>query len=263
MTNEPAALLAAKIAERGEGSEWEAAQFELEAQQHALELLQLDAERAALEGAVRALLGVADSKSVEFTGRLPAVTEPDSGRPELAGRPDYQAAHARIEAAQQGLALAKAQRWEDASVGLGMEWEHNDDAGVGLEKERMVGVRFSLPLPFWNKNEGKIAESEATVSRVEKEAEALAAKVRAEASAALGEMKAARRILKEISNTLLPKAQEIEAKMVGFYKQAQPGTPLAEVLRAGEKRQALELAHLSALRDYHLARIRLQAALGH
>jgi hypothetical protein len=48
-----------------------------------------------------------------------------------------------------------------------------------------------------------------------------------------------------------------------FYKQAQPGTQLTDVLRSREKRLAIEQASLDALRTYHLARIRFNAALGH
>ena len=54
----------------------------------------------------------------------------------------------------------------------------------------------------------------------------------------------------------------IEEKLNGFYKQAQPGAQLSDVLRAREKRLALEQARLDALRSYHLARIRYAAAAG-
>ena len=146
--------------------------------------------------------------------------------------------------------------------GFGAELDRAVDAPDGLQTDGFIGLKFSLPLPFWNKNEGKIMEAEATTARAEKEAEALFATVRAEASAALGEMKAARRILDETSTVLLPKAREIETKLAAFYKLAQPGILLTDVLRSRDKRLAIEQANLDALRTFHLARIRYLAAMG-
>lgn len=256
------AASAAKIAAAGEGSGLEATQFELEAQQLSLDLLQLDSERATLTGEAKPLLGLPVSETLEFTGNLPEAKIPSSSAPELNGRGDYQAAQARIEAAQQGISLAKANKWADAGVGLGAEVERSEDAPDGLETDGIVGIKFSLPLPFWNKNEGKIQEAQASAARAEKEVEALVAGIRAEASAALGEMKAAMKILEVTTGTLLPKAREIEDKISNYYKTAQPGTQLSDVLRSREKRLALEQAKLDALRSYHLARIRFNAAMG-
>ena len=256
------AASAARIAAQAEGSGLEATQFELEAQQLSLDLLTLESERATLMGEARPLLGIPFSETVEFTGSLPAVTVPGAISPDVAARADYQAALARIEAARQGIALAKANKWADAGVGLSAEVDRTEDAPDGLEIDGIIGIKFSLPLPFWNKNEGKIKEAEAATMRAEKEAEAVAANVRSEVMAALGEMKAARRILDEISTVLLPKARSLEDKIASFFKESQPGILLTDVLRSREKRLAIEQANLDALRAFHLARIRFNAAMG-
>lgn len=256
------AASAAKLAAAAEGSGVEAAQFELEAQQLSLDLLRLDSERATLLGEARPLLGVPASEKVEFTGSLPEVKLPGAAVPNLTSRADYQAAQARILAAYQGIDLAKANKWADAGVGFGAEVDRSEDAPEVLKTDGMVGIKFSLPLPFWNKNEGKIKEAEATAARAEKEADALAAAVRAEAMAALGEMRAAQRVLDETTSVLLPKALQLEEKISGFHKQAQPGVLITDVLRAREKRLAIEQAKVDALRAWHLARIRYHAAMG-
>lgn len=253
---------AAELAKRAEGSEAEAAQFELESQQLSLDVLQIDSDKASLTGELRPLLGVAGDGELELTGTLPEVALPKSAVVDVAQRADYQAAQAHVEAARQGVDLAKANKWADASAGIAAEVDRSEDAPDGLGTDGFIGFKFSIPLPWWNKNEGKIKEAEATVQRTQKEAEVVALKVRTEASAALSEMKAAARILSQTTDTLLPKAKEIEEKLNGFYKQAQPGAQLSDVLRAREKRLALEQARLDALRSYHLARIRYAAATG-
>ena len=253
---------AADLAKRAEGSEAEAAQFELEAQQIELELLQIESEKAVLAGELRPLLGISSAETVGIKGELPGISLPEGAAVDVSQRADYQTAQAKAEAARQGIDLARANRWEDLSVGLSAEVGRAEDAPEGLETEGFIGLRFSLPLPLWNKNEGRIKEAEAAAARTRKEVDAVALQVRAEAAAALGEMKAAARIVDETGNALLPKAQSIEDKLAKFYKEAQPGTQLSDVLRAREKRLALEQAKLDALRTYHLARIRFAAATG-
>ncbi len=253
---------ATELAKRAEGSQAEAAQFELEAQQLSLDVLQIDAEQAALTGELRPLLGIAGDQDVGMVGNLPGVALPASAHVEVTGRADYQAAKARVDAAEQSAALAKANKWEDATAGLAAELDRAEDAPDGVQTDGFIGFRVSLPIPWWNKNEGKIKEAVATVQRSTKEAEAIALKARAEAVGALSEMKAAALILSQTTDVLLPKAKEIEDKLNGFYKQAQPGAQLADVLRAREKRLALEQARLDALRSYHIARIRYAGATG-
>jgi outer membrane protein TolC len=255
------AEVASKTAAAAEGSSVEAAQLQLEARQLSMEILQLEAEKATLEGEARSLLGMG-SGTVDFVGSLPNPSVPGTASPNLDSRPDYQAAQARIESAQRALDLAKANKWEDVGVGIGAEVERSEDAPEGLETDGFVGLRFSLPLPFWNKNEGKIKEAEASAAKAEHEANALRLAVKAEALAAIGEMKAARRILDETDGELLPLARSLEEKLATYYKQSQPDTKLADVLRSRDKRLAIEQARLDALRAYHLARVRFESAMG-
>lgn len=253
---------AEKTAARGEGSPLDAAQFALEAKQLNLELLQLEAERAALAGELRPLLGLEPKEPVEITGRLPAPALPGEAGGDVSGRADWRAAQARVEAARQGAALARAEKWEDVTVGAALEVERAKDAPEGLETDVFAGFRVSIPLPLRNKNEGKIQEADAALARHGMEAGALAAGIRAEAAAALEEMRAAARILESIDQTLLPAARALEEQIVKSWRAAQPDARPADVLRAREKRLSLEQARVDALRNFHLARVRFDAALG-
>ncbi len=252
----------AKAADVGEGSLIEAAQFEMETSQLELDILQLDAESGALAGELRPLMGVGAKETVEITGSLSAPNAGGETTPDIRNRPDYQAAQARSEAARQNIILQQMNKWSDAGIGLAAEIDRTEDAPAGLKTDGLIGVKFSLPLPFWNKNEGKIKEAQATSLRTAREVEAIAAHIRAEATAASAEMKASAKIFARTSDVLLPKAQELEERFTKFYKAGQPGAQLTDVLRSREKRLALEATRLNALRDYHLAKARLRAALG-
>jgi cobalt-zinc-cadmium efflux system outer membrane protein len=254
---------AAKAAEAAEGSSLDAAQLELEQQQGTIELQQLEGEQAALTAGLRPLLGMAPDEPLEIAGSLPPPAGGEAGNglnPQ--NRPDYQAAQARGEAARQNLELERKSRWEDPAFGVSAELERAEDAPEGLRTEGFVGFKFSLPLPFWNKNEGRIEAAQAASARADLEAAALASTIRAEAATARAEMTAAARIYDQAANTLLPRARDLEAKLLELYRKAGPGADLATVLRARERRMGLETARLNALRDYHLAKARLRSSLG-
>lgn len=257
---------AAKTAEAAEGSSLDAAQLELEQQEGSIELERLEGGKAALTAALRPLLGMPPGEPLEITGSLPPPPSSSEGEagdgPNPQNRPDYQAALARGEAARQNLELQRRNRWEDPAFGVSAELERSEDAPEGLRTEGFVGFKFSLPLPFWNKNEGRIEAAQAASARADLEAAALAAAIRAEAAAARAEMTAAARIYHQAADALLPRARDLETKLLELYQKAGPGADLAAVLRARERRMGLETARLNALRDYHLAKARLRSSLG-
>lgn len=255
------AAVAGKSATLGEGSGVEAAQFDLEAQELAVQRTQLETERAELVGSLRPLLGVVASDSIEIAGELsPARTPEATGETPLAARPDYQAALARRETADRALALARANRWQDIGVGVFGELQQQEDDPLGVVNDNFIGLRVSLPLPFWNRNQGRIQESAATVQRAERESEALAIRIRSEVEAAQRQMATTARLDMEVSGTLLPNAAKLEERLETLRSEGQ--ATLTEVLRARERRFRVESIRLDARRDFHRARVRLDAATG-
>ena len=250
---------AERNAKKAEGSALEAAQFGLEAQQLSLDLLQADAERAALAGELRPLLGLGAATNVAITGELPALSAVSRGA-SPARRADYKAAQAKESAARTGIDLARAGKWDDASYGLAAEFERAEDAPNGLENDGFIGFKFSIPLPFWNKNEGKVHEAIASAAKADQEKQALAMRIRSEAAAAQQEMAAAARIIAQTSGPLLKQALALEEQFLKAKADGQ--ATLSDVLRSREKHYAIEGARLNALRDWHLARVRLLAAQG-
>ena len=250
-----------KAAAAGETPPLEAAQLELEVSRLAILSLQDTTERATLTGSLRPLLGCPATESIQITGTLPTPAIPPSSTVTTpAQHPDYQTALTKAEAARQAIDLARANRWEDLTVGVGYERSHNDDAGAGMERDNIAVLRFSLPLPLKKHNAGHLAEAVATAERSTLEAGATAARLRAEAAAALDEMKAFAAIYNETAAKLLPQAEALENRFNQLQKSGQATLP--DVLRARQQRLTLESAGLDARRDFHLARLRYQAASG-
>ncbi len=244
----------------GEASGVDAASVELETQILRFDLLQLAAERTTLLGELRALAGVRTGEAIAIDGELPAPASLPGRASDPARRPDFNAAQHTAEAAKQGATLARAQRWEDIRIGISVSRERSEDAPDGFQSDTFAGLRFSLPLPIWDAKVGRIEEADAAAKRAALETDALAFQIRAESATARDVMAALTRVVTELDSALLPKAAQIEKQFRESY--AIGLTPLTEVLRARDRRLALERQRLDALRDYHLARVRHLSALG-
>lgn len=250
----------AKRVQAGEASPVDAAQVELESKELATQLLKIDVEKAIQIGTLRPLLGTRVADTLEITG---ALSEPDALPAKAvnpAARGDYRAAKANAEAAKQSVELAKANRWEDITAGISLSHERTEDAPDGLQRDTMLGLKVNLPLPLFNKNEGKIREAAAAARRTEKEVAAISSQITAEAATARSEMAALAKIVADFDDKLIPQAKQIEEQLRAHYQAGQ--TPLTEVIRARGRRFELESQRLHTLRDWHLAKARHATATG-
>jgi cobalt-zinc-cadmium efflux system outer membrane protein len=243
----------------GEASQVDALQVELEMRQIEVESLTLAADEAVLLGELRPLLGLASDARLTITGEIPAPKGIPADR-EVAGRADILAAESKAEAARSLVLEQRARRWEDIEIGAAYTRDRTLDAPGPVETEQIIGFRFSLPLPIWNDNSGRIGEAQAAAARAEKELDATRLHASAEVNAALGAMNAYARLIGELDDKVLPAATRIEGQLRNSYSTGL--TPLTDVLRARTRRLELERQRLDALRDYQLARIRHAAALG-
>jgi cobalt-zinc-cadmium efflux system outer membrane protein len=248
-----------KRVETGEASQVDASQVELESRQIEVENLMLAADEAVLLGELRPLLGVTGDDRLAITGELPAPKGIPTAR-EVAGRADILAAEFRSEAARSVVLEQRARRWEDIGIGASYTRERVLDEPEPIETEQVIGFRFSLPLPLWNNNAGRIREAEAAAVRAEKELDATKLTANAEVIAALSAMRAYAKLIGELDDQVLPAATRIEEQLRTSYSTGL--TPLTDVLRARTRRLELQRQRLDALRDYQLARIRHAAATG-
>jgi cobalt-zinc-cadmium efflux system outer membrane protein len=129
-----------------------------------------------------------------------------------------------------------------------------------MQRDQFLGIKLTVPLPLRSAARGRVQEAVATIRRRELEAAALAASIQADAATARAEMTAATTQYARISSTLLPQARQIEEKFFAAYQSGQ--APLTNSLRSREQRLSLEAAQLAAQRNYHLARIQFEAAMG-
>ena len=237
----------------------DAGQMRLEARQQRNSIVKLQAEIAAMNESLKPMLGLAASDALEVTGSLPEAHAPGRATPGDA-RPDIQAALHRVNATGQSVDLAKAKKWEDISAGVMVDHARTMDEPMGLRNETMIGVKVSIPLPFWNKNQGEIAEATAMRSRAEADVQALRLKAGGEVASAKKEMDRLLPFITENTTQLLPLARQQIERVREAY--ANNKASLQDLLRARDQLLMVEMDRVKALRDFHLAKVRWKAALG-
>jgi len=249
------ATFASDRASQGEISPFDAAQAQVDHQRLFLERQKLAAQEIALLGELKPKLGVAATADLVVSGSLPPPVMPPESAWEH--RPDFQMARTKEAVARTEVELAKANRWGDLSAGASWESER-EESERGLERNGFLGLRVSLPLPLWDPNKGAIAEKSAAASRAVLETQALAEGIRHQVAAARAEMAANARLASETRTRLLPLVKEQTDKLENAYQTGQ--ADLLTLLRARDQMLQIEAAALEATRDFHLARIRYEAA---
>ena len=239
-------------AEAGEVSMLDAKQVEMDMHRVRIESRLLEAEASTLLGQLKPMLGLTSAQSLEIKGPLPSLKLPAGSDGHQ--RPDRQLAEVKATAAKLETDLAKSRRRPDITAGLFAARERQG------ERTGFVGLRFSVPLPFWNRNEGEIAEKIASAERARLESQALVLQINAEAGTALQEMQSHAGIVRETRDSLLPLAVEQVTAQQKAYESGQ--AELLSVLRAQDQRLHIESTALDAERDFHLARVRYEAATG-
>jgi outer membrane protein, heavy metal efflux system len=246
-------------AKAGELSALDAAQAQVDAQRLIVEARKLEGESRSLLGILKPMLDLDPDDALSLSGALPDMSVPGKGANWMM-RADYQLAEAKLIASQTDIGLAKANKWQDMSAGIFAGPETQNAPGDDRRTNGVIGFRFSLPLPFWNKNEGQVAEKTAAAERVRLEQAALGKQIRSDAENARKDMQMSYDLAHETRDKLLPLVIEQTSKLEKAYESGQ--TDLLTILRAREQRLQLEAAALDAVRDFHLARIRYETAIG-
>jgi len=247
-----------EVAKKGEASVIEAGQARLEASRFTTESRQLAAEEKRTIGELKPLLGVSPGETLYVSGGLPGLRLPEGA--DQIERPALEIARLAVIAAEQDLAIEQTRRYGDLTAGFFAGAERVVDAPEAAAKEGIVGFRVTIPLPFWDKNDGNIEAAEAKAKRRRKEVVALRQGIALEAEATRSEMLEWAKLASEIESELLPQAAEQTDVAEQTWRNGQGD--LLTVLRSREQRLDLAAARLEALQNFHLARVRYQTALG-
>lgn len=235
-----------------------------------LEMLRLQQERALLRNEQLAqiaqlnqLLGRTSFEPLNLGDTLPntaataALSELREGA--FARRPDLRAAKLAAARATADQELARAQRWEDINVSLGVDQSRLVlDNGPRQSTSRALGISVSIPLPLFNKNQGRIAETRAVQSQADAQVDALKLNIANEVAGAFAEAGRLRQIADEFARDLLPVSERnVRLAQKGY---AEGLVTLAEVVQVQRQQGDITVASLNSLDQYWQAWVRLQVA---
>ncbi len=234
-----------------------------------LELQKLTLAQAALLNqqeiaatALNRLLGREPQTPLEMSGATSAQFDTNSvaeiSRQTIARRPDRQLAALGIDRAGAEIKLAKAEKWEDWTVGFDYSRSVGNDAPIGTKTDNFLGVGVSIPLPFWNRNQGRITEAQATQQRAEAELRALDLRIATEAQTAENQMRRLLGILRQYREESIKLAEENITLLQKGY--ADGLVSITAVIQAQQQLTELRQSYLEALADFVRAKTEWETA---
>jgi len=132
----------------------------------------------------------------KLDGRELAISTEDT----VAEHPDTMAAQSRIEQDRRGIDLARAEIVPDITIRAGATYDQREDDTMA-----MVGV--SIPIPLWNRNQGRIREARANVAIREAERDTVEQYLSARIDTLLQLLNELDTLAQDYATTLVPMAE--------------------------------------------------------
>ncbi|KTD23882.1 chemiosmotic efflux system C protein C [Legionella lansingensis] len=249
-----------------EVSELDANTARLEYQRILQEKQALNSLRISQSAQLNQLLGRTQKSQLIVDHRLPKITRLPSltelQHIALCKRPEIQMAWLNVNRAQANQQLARAERWSDWTVGLGVQQQKLVVEGAPNQtQDRAVTVNITIPLPLFNANQGRILEASMTETQNLMKLQALKLAIETEVASAYGQVKELQTALKQSQNGDTLKLITRNVKLAReAYKNGQ--ISLLEILQIQRQQNELQIAKLTILEKYLQAVAKLCTAIG-
>jgi cobalt-zinc-cadmium efflux system outer membrane protein len=206
--------------------------------------------------ALNRLLGREPKTPLQISGAVSAEFDTNAvaeiSQQAVARRPDRQLAALGIDRAGAEIKLARAEKWEDWTVGFDYSRGVSKfDAPIGTKTDNFLGVGVSIPLPLWNHNQGRISEVQATQERAQAELAALDLRINAETQTAEDQMRRLLAILHQYRDESIKLAEENITLLQRGYGDGL--VTITAVIQAQQQLTDLRQSYLEALGGFEQA----------
>lgn len=256
--NQTAADLARRQHDAGTLNDLGLASQQAIAGQSKVDVAQAEAQLAADRERLNRLLGLSsDQVGWKIADRLPEIPGQEVPIEHLESlairqRLDLAATRSQLLTLAQALAMSRGYRYF-TNVELGIDTERNPDG------QRVTGPTLSLQLPIFDQGQAQIARVESQFRHFQQRFQAMAIDARSQVREARDRM-LAQRSLAEYYKVLLPERIRILNLTLQQYNGMLKGP--YDLLLAKQNEVATEQGYIDAWRDYWLARVELELAVG-
>jgi cobalt-zinc-cadmium efflux system outer membrane protein len=238
-------------------------------------MAQLDLERVRQERALllsdkatqtdhlNVLLGRTAGQALVLDEALPSAETfpalPELQRHALERRPDLRSAVLKAERAHADTKLALSQRWEDWTVGVGVERSRSVIEGAPPQPStNSLALSLSIPLPLADNKQGRIEETLASGTQANAQIAALRHSIGSEVASNLAEVKRLQQAMVDYQRTLIPMSERNLDLVQQSYGQGQ--LTITEVVQAARQQSDLNVSYLNTLNLYLQALAKLRTA---
>ena len=225
----------------------------------------LQSQRQAQVVALNTLLGRPPSAALDIDTSIPDATALPGlealQQQAITSRPDLHSALLTSDRADAEMRLARDSRWEDWTVGLELSQDKQVITGAPPQGvNRAIGVTVSIPLPFYNKGQGLIAQAQASGDQAQARIAALRETIAGDVAGAHGEATRLQASLSQYGQKVLPiSARSVRLSQLGY---SQGLIPVFDVVQAQRQQAELNATYLTTLDAYLQALARLHLAVG-
>ncbi|HJV66112.1 MAG TPA: TolC family protein [Geomonas sp.] len=213
------------------------------------------------------LMGLFPDASPEFAGgseeALPEGSLERFKEEALARRPDLKAVAAERGKAEAELSLARAEQVPNVTLGIGYQRDNSstDVAGLeGFDRANLIGVRLSVPIPLFDRNQAGIGEARARKGSAESRYLFGRQAVQREVEAAYASLQSADRALSIYREGIIRQLEENLQLVHEAYRLGEVG--ILAVIEEHKKFFEVHLGYLSDLYNRRVALARLKSAVG-
>lgn len=214
-----------------------------------------------------ALMGLPAVNRPALVGKLEAGSSITNNLAELkrlarATRPDLKALEAEIRRGDADILLAKAETVPNLTVGVVYTHDRGTDkTATGEEKVRdnLLGVRLSLPIPLFDRNQAGIQEAHAKRNTGESRLVAATGMVEREVETAYAGFQNAASVYSLYKTDIIPQLEENLKLTQEAYRLGEVG--ILSVIQEQKTFFEVSEGYLAALRDCRSARARLEATV--
>lgn len=229
--------------------------------------IEVERELVPLQQRLLFLMGVSSTENL----KLAAPTETQSVAANLAElktlalykRPDLQAAAAEKSKGEAEVALAEAERLPNVTAGVGIGWERSETSLGGIEERNtdyLIGLRLSVPITIFDRNQAGIKEALAKKSSAEIRQQFIRQNIEREVESAYWRLTSAEKSLDIYAREIIPQLTENLKLVQESYRLGETG--ILAVIEEQKKFIEVNEGHLSARHDKSRALAQLESAVG-